>query len=65
MVAKIKTYIYVEVSDKDQGEEACGTINSQLAAMMRGFPAGDVIGVDVDSFDEALQTELEELGFVE
>lgn len=65
MVAKIKTYIYVEVADKDQGEEACSLIDRSLDRAMRDFPKGEVIGVHVESFDEAAHAELDELGFVE
>lgn len=67
MYVKVLTAIYLEVDDHDKAEYACGLIDapSGLQAQMEGFPAGEVLGIDVDHFEEVTEAELSEKGLTE
>lgn len=65
MIIKVLNAIYIEVADKDQGEEACHLISSGLEREMREFPQGDVLQVEVDHFEVVSAKEIKELGLEE
>lgn len=65
MIVKIVTDIFVEVADQDQAESAAATIDSALETVMRDFPDGDVVAVEVETAMKATQEEIEEKGLVE
>jgi hypothetical protein len=47
---KMNVAIYIETED---GEEACSTMQSGLRSQLGEFPAGEVVGVDVNSYTHA------------
>lgn len=65
LIIKVQTWIYIEVKDSAQGEDACSAITTGLESQMRGFPEGDVVEVDVDHFETVSDEEARERGLVE
>lgn len=57
MIIKVNTSIYIDVQDEEQGEEAASTINTRLADIIGpGFPAGEIVVVEVENFEEVTDT---------
>ena len=66
MIIQVNTKVYIEVKDEDEAEQACSALGA-LDNVMRvnGFPHGDVIDADVESYDVLTEKEISELGFEE
>ena len=65
MIIKVMTWIYLDVEDEEQGQEACVVINRGLEGQMRGFPEGEILDVDVDHFEEVSDAEIDQRGLRE
>lgn len=62
MFIKVTTDLFLKVKDNNQGEDACSSLESGLPRLIQqsGFPDGEVITVQVDSFREATDDEIKE-----
>lgn len=65
MIIKVETWIYIDVEDAEQGEEACVTLGRLDNVIARGFPHGEIIQTDVDHFERVSDEEIAEKGLVE
>lgn len=66
MFIAIETTIYAEVTDQEQGEQACATVESSaMREQLAGFPDGDIIKFDVQRFRKVERAEAEEKGLTE
>jgi hypothetical protein len=52
MMAKINLDVWFEVTDKDQAEEACTTLQLGMSNVMSDFPAGEFVSIDVNRWEE-------------
>lgn len=67
MLIKVKTEIIVDVKNDDQAEAACSSLDAGLDAMLQrsGFPDGDIVAAEVDSYEPVSDNEANERGWVE
>ena len=65
MLVKVETWIYIEVEDEAQADEAVTAINSGLERRMVSFPEGDVVDVNVESWEKVSSEEADSRGLVE
>lgn len=67
MLIKVTTEIILNVADRDEAEKASDGLNNGLerAITNSGFPHGDVVDVEVDSYEVVEDEEAEERGWNE
>jgi hypothetical protein len=65
MLIKVHTDIIIDVKDKEEGEEACHTLNMGLESQLRNFPHGEVVDANVDTFEMVNDREAREQGWLE
>jgi hypothetical protein len=65
VIIKVQTWIYLDVKDVEQGEEACTALGHLDRQIARGFPHGEIIQTDVDHFEKVSDEEIAELGLEE
>lgn len=51
MNVKVQAWIYLEVTDAEQAEQACMTLGGLDGVIHPGFPHGDVIDTDIDHYE--------------
>lgn len=59
---KVTALIFMETDDP---EHACTMLNLGMAEQLAGFPAGEIVSVDVEHFEEVTAEELQERGLTE
>lgn len=65
MLIKIITHIIVEVDNEDQAEEACSKLDMGIDNALQGFPVGELVAAEVDTYEAVTADEAEEKGWVE
>jgi hypothetical protein len=65
MIIKVETWIYVDVKDTDQAEEACHALMRLDRQISRGFPHGEIVDTNVDHYEVVSAEEIAERGLEE
>lgn len=65
MLIAVKNRIILEVTDENQAEQASSLIDRGLQHQIVEFPEGEVVSVDVESWEKVTDEEAEEKGWVE
>jgi uncharacterized protein YqfB (UPF0267 family) len=65
MIVKVQTWIYLDVIDTDQAEQACMALSNLDSVIRPGFPHGEPIEADVDHFEVCTAEEIGERGLEE
>lgn len=62
VIIKVQTWIYIEVENEAQAEEACETLMGLDIQIAPGFPAGEILYTDVHHYERVGEQEVRELG---
>jgi hypothetical protein len=65
MIIKIETWIYADVKDADQAEEACRALMRLDRQINRGFPHGEIVDTNVEHYEVVSDDEIAERGLEE
>ena len=65
MLIKVITHVILEVDDEEQAEEACNKLDMGLDGALSGFPVGELVSAEVDTYKKVTDEEAEEKGWVE
>ena len=65
MLIKVITHIIIDVTDEDQAEEASTQLDLGLDNALEGFPVGEIVSCEVDTYQAVTAEEAEEKGWTE